>query len=220
MLFLFDNISAISVPSQIKSPHYPYRPVHPHRLWIPFFFTCLLNGTVNQPRAAVIAATSQHPAARTLDIALGQAEQKPYEPIDRRIPHSVDGATIIRAGDQLTAPEAIGLSAFYQAGGLLKTVDRFDGINKSVGDESYTFSESPFFIYTAERDETHTPIREPHAFRRRGRMHTGVVSSYIKRNGIVGKEDPTDMEATMERLALSGGTAWGFWKTCTRMSHF
>jgi hypothetical protein len=219
MLFLFDNISAISVPSQIRAPHYPHRPVHPHRLWIPFFFTCLLNGTVNQPNAAIVAATSQHPAARTLDIALGQAEQKPYEPIDRRIPHSVGGATVIRAGDQLTPEEAMGLASFYQAGGLLKTVDRFDGINKSVGDEAYPYPESPFFIYTSDREETKME-RDPHAFKRRGKLNPGIVSQYIKRGGIVGKENPTDMEATMERLALAGGTAWGFWKACTRMSHF
>src|ERR1700738_4459504 len=130
MLFLFDNISAISVPSQIPSPQYPHRPIHPHRLWLPFFFTCLLNGTLKHPNAAVVAATSQHPRAPTLDIALGQATQEPYEPIDRRVPHSIDGATVIRAGDTLTPEEAMGLSQFYKESGLLKTIDRFDGLNK------------------------------------------------------------------------------------------
>ena len=62
------------------------------------------------PNAAIVTATSQFPAARTLDIVLGQAEQKSYETMDRRIPHSVAGATVIRAGDQLTTEEAMGLS--------------------------------------------------------------------------------------------------------------
>lgn len=219
MLFLFDNISAISVPSQIRSPDYPYPFVHPHRLWIPFFFTCLLNGTLSHPHATVIAATSQHPHARTLDIALGDAVQKPYEPIDRRIPHSIDGATVIRAGDQLTPEEAMGLSSYYKDAGLLKTIDRFDGISKSVGDEDYVNPDSGFWVFSADKEKP-AIARDPFAFKRRGKMNVGIAQSYVKRGGITGKEDPTDLEATMERLALAGGTARGFWKVCTRMSHF
>src|SRR5271163_82858 len=109
ILFLFDNINAISVPTQVPDPKSPYTRLHPHKFWIPFFFTCLLNGTMSQPNAAIIAATSAHPACRTLDIALGNIKQQPYEPIDRRIPHSVEGATVIRIGDRLTQEEAIGL---------------------------------------------------------------------------------------------------------------
>jgi len=220
MLFLFDNISAISVPSQIRSQEPPYENIHPHRLWIPFFFTCLLNGTLNHPHAAVIASTSGHPQARTLDIALGQTIQEPYETIDRRIPHSVDGATVILAGDKLTPEEAMGLSTYYKDAGLLKTVDRFDGLSKSVGDEEYYYPESGFWVYNPDKQEKTTLEREKFAFKRRGKMNHGIVSSYIKRGGIVPKEDPTDLEATMERLALGGGTARGFWKACTRMSHY
>lgn len=224
MLFLFDNISAISVPSQIRSEQPPYSYIHPHRLWIPFFFTCLLNGTLNHPNAAVIAATSGHPQARTLEIALGQTTQKPYETIDRRIPHSVDGATIIKAGDRLTPEEAMGLSTYYKEAGLLKTVDRFDGLSKSVGDEEYYYPESGFWIYAGDKkgegEKQQVLEREKFAFKRRGEMNQLIVKKYIERGGIVGKEDPTDLEATMERLTLGGGTARGFWKACTRMSHY
>jgi hypothetical protein len=218
MLFLFDNISAISTASQIPSPKYPHKPIHPHRLWLPFFFTCLLNGTQNHPNAAVVAATSQHPKARTLDLALGDATQEPYEEIDRRIPHSIDGATIIRAGDKLTSEEAMGLSQFYKEAGLLKTIDRFDGINKTVGDQEYYYPDSRFFI-EGGKDDGDTR-RDPHSFKRRGKMSQGIVSDYLGRGGLANKEDPIDVEATMERLALGGYTARGFWKACTRMSHF
>jgi hypothetical protein len=217
MLFLFDNISAISVPSRILSPEYPHRQVHPHRIWIPFFYTCLLNGTLNHPNAAVIAATSHFPKARTLDIALGNAVQEPYEPIDRRIPHSIDGATIIKAGDQLTPAEAMGLSSYYKMAGLLKLVDRFDGLNKSVGDPDYRNPKSGFWTLASDKAESE---RDPYAFKRRGKMNVNIVESYMKRGLPIPKEDPTDLEATMERLALAGGTARGFWKVCTRMSHF
>jgi hypothetical protein len=221
MLFLFDNISAISVPSQIPNRHYPHDPVHPHRLWLPFFFTCLLNGTLKHPNAAVVAATSQHPKARTLDIALGDATQEPYEPIDRRIPHSIDGATVIRAGDTLTPEEAIGLSSFYKDAGLLKIVDRFDAINKSVGDEDYRDPNSRFFVFGGgEEGQADNAESGPLNFKRRGKIRQDLATAFVKRGAYVGKEDPTDIEATMERLALAGGTARGFWKACTRMSHF
>lgn len=220
MMFLFDNINAISVPSQIRSPTPPHEFVHPHRLWIPFFFTCLLNGTLNHPNAAIVAATSQHPHSPTLDIALGHATQKPYEPIDRRIPHSVDGVTVIQAGDQLTPEEAMGLSTFYKNAGLLKTIDRFDGVSKSVGDEDYHNPESWFLLWNNTDGEKPAVTKQPFAWRRRGRMRAQIVASYVNRGGIVVKEDPTDLEATMQRLALAGGTARGFWKACTRMSHY
>jgi len=224
ILFLFDNISAISVPSRIPSPEYPHRPVHPHRLWIPFFYTCLLNGTLNHPKAAVIAATSQFPSARTLEIALGEVEQDPYEPIDRRIPHSIAGATVIRAGDQLTPAEAMGLSSYYREAGLLKVVDRFNGLNKSVGDPDYLNPKSTFWTLSGNKEQStdKQPASDvdPYGFKRRGRMNPGIVQKYVKRGGPTGKEDPKDIEATMERLAMAGGTARGFWKVCTRMSHF
>ena len=219
MLFLFDNISAISVPSLIRSEERPHNFIHPHRLWIPFFFTCLLNGTLNHPNAAVVAATSGFPNARTLEIALGQTTQKPYEPIDRRIPHSVDGATVVLAGNQLTPEEAMGISSYYKDAGLLKTVDRFDGLSKSVGDEEYYYPESGFWVYNPDKSQESTKERSPLDFKREGKMNREIVTNYIAKGGIVGKEDPTDFEATMERLALGGGTARGFWKACTRMSH-
>lgn len=216
ILFLFDNISAISVPSLMRDPIPPHNFVHPHRLWLPFFFTCLLNGTLDHPRAAVVAATSAFPNARVLDIALGQAKHESYEPIDRRIAHSVDGAMVILAGDQLTAAEAMGLSAYYKETGLLKTVDRFDGISKTVGDEDYKFIDSNFFT---AKTEDGSPERTAFTFRRRGRMKQKRVQDYIAEGGIVPKEDHSDFEATMQRLALGGGTARGFWKACTRMAY-
>lgn len=219
ILFLLDNLSAISGLSQYRSPVYPHRFIHAHRLWLPFFFTCLLNGSIIHPRAAVIAATSSNPLSRTLEIALGRATQKPYEPIDRRIPHSVDGATVILAGDQLAPEEAMGLSSYYKNAGLLKTVDRLDGLSKSVGDEDYIWPESGFWVYNSDNTKA-TVERAPHSFKRRGRMNVGIVKDFIKRGGNIGKEDPTDLNATMERLALAGGTARGFWKACTRMSHY
>jgi Mitochondrial ribosomal death-associated protein 3 len=193
---------------------YPHKPVHPHRLWIPFYFTCLLNGTTSRPRTAVVAATSQYPAARTLEIALGEVQQKPYEKIDRRIPHSVAGATIIRPGDQLTLEEAMGLATYYQNTGLLKTVDRFDGVSKSVGDMEYLESHSHFW-----EDDAKSQQGDQFRFRRRGHMNVGMFKKYRRRNGIIGIEDATDVESTMERLAMAGGTARGFWRVCTRMSH-
>jgi Mitochondrial ribosomal death-associated protein 3 len=218
ILFLFDNISAISVPSRMKSEGPPHDYIHPHRLWIPFFFTCLLNGTLSHPNAAVVAATSGYPHARTLEIALGLATQESYEQIDRRIPRSVDGATVFLAGDRLTTEEAMGLSSYYKDAGLLKTIDRFDGLSKSVGDEEYYYPESGFWVYNPDNKGTNL-AREPFAFKRRGKMNTDIVKKYIARGGIVGKEDPTDLEATVERLTLGGWTARGFWKACTRMSH-
>ena len=218
VLFLFDNISAISVPTLYRNFQPPYDYLHPHRFWVPFFFTCLMNGTLQLPHAAVVTATSQFPAARTLEIALGQTTQRPYEPIDRRIPYSVDGATVINAGDRLTPDEAMGLSSFYKDAGLLKIIDRFDGLSKSVGDEEYKYRDSKFFVFQGDGEDASAVERAPFAFRRKGRMSTGMVRNYLKRGGIGGKEDPTDFEATMERLALGGGTARGFWRACTRMA--
>jgi len=168
-----------------------------------------------------VTATSQFPAARTLDIVLGQAEQKSYEPMDRRIPHSVAGATVIRAGDQVTTEEAMGLSSYYMNAGLLKTIDRFDGLSKTVGDADYHFSESEFFTYFTEGEEERPEIkRDPLAFKRRGKMNLNLVKSFVKRGGITPTDDPKDLEATAQRLALAGGTIRGFWKACTRMSQF
>jgi hypothetical protein len=178
-----------------------------------------LNGTLKHPNAAVVTATSQYPNARTLDIALGFAEQKSYEPIDRRVPHSVEGATVIRAGDQLTTEEAMGLSLYYMNAGLLKTIDRFDGLSKTVGDANYIYPDSEFFTYFTENDEKPEIIRDRFAFKRKGKIHVAIVKSFVKRGGIIAKDDPKDLEATAQRLALGGGTIRGFWKACTRMSH-
>jgi hypothetical protein len=170
-----------------------------------------------RPNAAVLAATSQFPAARTLEIALGEVEQKPYEKIDSRIPHSIEGATIIRAGDQLTMDEAMGLATYYQKAGLLKTIDRYDGVSKTVGDMNYLETHSKFFDDSAS--PSYLEQEDPYRFRRTGKMNVGIVRKYEKRGGITTREDATDVESTVERLALAGGTARGFWKICTRMSH-
>jgi len=212
MLFLFDNINAISAPTQIPDPKPPHNPLHPHKLWIPFFFICLMNGTLSQPNAAFIAATSAHPACRTLDIALGNTKQKPYEPIDRRIPHTVEGATVLRIGDKLTQEEAIGLSFFWQRTGLLKTVDRFDGLTKSVGDEQYRFAQSPFFTGYSHKAN--------HSWARTGRLNPSHVKQYLKTATSIPKDDATDIEAVMTRLALGGYTIGGFWKACSRMANY
>src|SRR5439155_26124599 len=140
--------------------------------------------------------------------------------IDRRIPHSIDVATVILAGDQLTKEEAMGISSYYKDAGLLKTIDRFDGLSKTVGDEDYRYPESGFWVFDPNAVEKTVVRRSPLDFRRRGKMNMGIVKKYIARGGIVGKEDPSDIEATMERLVLGGGTARGFWKACTRMSHY
>jgi hypothetical protein len=155
-----------------------------------------------------------------LDIALGLAEQKPYEPIDRRIPHSVEGAMVIKAGDRLTTEEAMGLSSYYMNAGLLKTVDRYDALSKTVGDADYIYPDSEFFTYYKEGDEKPETVRDPLAFKRRGKMNIPRVKQYIKLGGTTPNDDPKDHEATIERLALGGGTIRGFWKACTRMSYF
>lgn len=112
----------------------------------------------------------------------------------------------------------MGLSSYYKEAGLLKIIDRFDGLSKSVGDEDYRYPDSKFWVFQGENEDGSAVERAPFAFRRKGRMSTGMVHNYLKRGGIAGKEDPTDFEATMERLALGGGTARGFWRACTRMA--
>ncbi len=103
--------------------------------------------------------------------------------------------------------------------GLLKTVDRYDALSKTVGDADYIYPESNFFTYYNEGDETPETARDPHAFKRRGKMNVPRVKQYIKRGGTTPNDDPKDYEATIERLALGGGTIRGFWKACTRMSY-
>jgi len=169
-----------------------------------------------------VAATSGYPAARSLDVALGVVQQHPYEELDPRVAISVKGAEVIMAGDRLTPEEAMGLSSYYKDAGLLKTVDRYDALSKSVGDEDYHFPRSGFWIYNPdgkekEEDKIH---RDPFDFKRRGRLNQSILKSYLRRGGTVPSDDATDYEATMERLALAGGTARGFWKACTRMSHY
>jgi Mitochondrial ribosomal death-associated protein 3 len=168
-----------------------------------------------------VAATSAYPSVRALDIALGQTEQHPYEKLDPRVAQSVKGAEVIKAGDRLTPEEAMGLSSYYKDCGLLKTVDRYDALSKAVGDEDYHYPISGFWTYNPDREkEVEKITRQAYDFRRRGKLNPGVLKAYVKKGGQVPLEDPTDYEATMERLALGGGTARGFWKACTRMSHF
>ena len=114
----------------------------------------------------------------------------------------------------------MGISSYYKDAGLLKTIDRFDGLSKSVGDEEYYYPESGFWVYNPDKGQETPKQRSPLDFKREGKMNHQIVTNYIAKGGIVGKEDPTDFEATMERLALGGGTARGFWKACMRMSHY
>lgn len=104
--------------------------------------------------------------------------------------------------------------------GILKTIDRFDGLSKTVGDADYIYPESAFFTYYKEGEEQPEIQRDPFAFKRRGKMNVGIMKRYVKRGGITPKDDPKDFEATAQRIALGGGTIRGFWKACTRMSHF
>jgi len=154
-------------------------------------------------------------------MALGQLTLKPYEQVDRRIPHSIDGATIIKAGDKLSPEEAMGLSQYYKEAGLLKIVDRFDGLNKSVGDEEYRYPDSKFWTFNPGNTPDDGQIqRSPYTFKRKTKMNEAIVKDFIKVGGTIVKEDPSDLEATIEKLALGGYTARGFWKACTRMAHF
>jgi hypothetical protein len=115
----------------------------------------------------------------------------------------------------------MGLSSYYKDCGLLKTVDRYDALSKAVGDEDYHYPVSGFWTYNPDGTKEEDKItRSLYDFRRRGKLNRGVLQAYVKRGGYVPLEDPTDYEATMERLALGGGTARGFWKACTRMSPY
>ncbi|KAG4303777.1 hypothetical protein PORY_002819 [Pneumocystis oryctolagi] len=116
VLFTFDNVSAICLPSLYMSSE--YKNIHPYELALVRTFFSYLNG---EERGAIISCASKsfNKSDRVLDISLGFLEPKSYEDIDERILWAVNGAKYHLIGNY-TPIESENIVRYYSMSNIIR----------------------------------------------------------------------------------------------------
>lgn len=123
LLLALDNLTIVSIPTQYRTPK--FEQIHPLGLELVRQFYAYLSGERTLANGgAVVACTSSRPAvkARALDLALARKRPTPFESIDGRIGHALQGVPVVKVG-AYTTEEAEAVIRHYADCGLMRDLN-------------------------------------------------------------------------------------------------